>query len=232
MFDFIKKSDLWTALDAGLLNDIQGKLSFQLKTIQDLWVYSVVKDLHNQNIAEIGGGESRILPKLAQNNNCYNIEKFEGADHGPTSEIHVSGVKNIHTFVGDFSPQLTENSFDVLFSVSVVEHVADSDFEDFFNDCIRILKPGGYMVHAIDMYVSDNPTPFWLNRFEMYKNAVANNPLAQPLGEVRSEPFMFTCDIATNPDNIMYGWKALSPDLDQIRQTSQSVSLKFGVRKL
>ncbi len=231
MIDFIKKSELWTALDAGLLEQIQGKFSFHLKTIQDLWLYSVIRAEQGQKIAEIGGGESRILPRLALNNDCYNIEKFEGANHGPQSESHIAGIKNIKTFVGEFSPELEENSFDILFSVSVVEHVLDDKFADFFNDCIRILKPGCYMVHAIDMYIADDPILFWCNRYEMYKNAVTDNPLVEPLGPIRQGPLAFSCDIATNPDNIMYGWKTLSPNLDQLRQDAQSVSLKLGARK-
>jgi FkbM family methyltransferase len=232
MFDFIKKSELWNALDAGLLKEIQGKLSFQLKTIQDLWVYSVIKDEQGKSIAEIGGGESRILPRLALNNDCYNIEKFEGEYNGPNAEICIHGVKNIKTFVGEFSSELEENSFDILFSVSVVEHVTDDKFADFFNDCIRILKPGGYMVHAIDMYIPDEPSMFLRNRYEMYKNAVLNTSLVEPLGSIREDTLAFSCDMASNPDNIMYGWKKLAPALDQLRQGAQSVSLKLGVRKV
>ena len=231
MLDFIKKPELWAALDAGLQKDIQGKLSFQLKTIQDLWVYSVIKDEKNKKIAEIGGGESRVLPRLALNNECYNIEKFEGAHNGPDTEIYVPGVQNIKAFVGEFSSEIEENSFDILFSVSVVEHVNDDSFSNFFNDCIRILKPGGYMVHVVDMYLADEPSIFWRNRYEMYKNAVLNTPWAEPLEAVKKEP-LFSCNMASNPDNIMYGWKKLAPKLDHLRQDAQNVSLKLGARKV
>lgn len=232
MFDFIKKNELWNALDAGMLTEIQGKLSFQLKTIQDLWVYSQIKDLQGKKVAEIGGGESRILPRLAQNNDCYNIEKFEGADNGPEQEIYIPNVKNIKTFVGQSSSGLKDNYFDVLFSVSVVEHINDIEFEGFYKDCIRILKPGGYMVHAIDMYIAEDPTQFWLNRYEMYRDAVAKTPEVKPIGVVSNKPFIFTPEIASNPDNIMHGWGTLSPDLNNLRQIAQSVSIKLGAQKL
>ena len=231
MFDFIKKQELWDALDGGLLEDIQGKLTFQLKTIQDLWVYSEIKNERGKKIAEIGGGESRILPRLALNNECYNIEKFEGADHGPESEVRIPGVTNIKTFVGDFSPELEDNSFDVLFSVSVAEHVKDEDFDAFFKDCIRILKPGGYMVHAIDMYIAEQPTVFWKDRYEMYRNAVSTTQGVEPYGGVRPGPLSFSTDMASNPDNIMHGWKSLSPALNELRQNAQSVSVKLGAKK-
>lgn len=231
MFDFIKKRELWDALDAGLLEQIPGKLSYQLKTTQDLWIYSILRDFKGKKIAEIGGGESRILPRLALHNECYNIEKFEGADNGPEGEIQVAGVTNIKTFVGDFSSLIKDNTFDVLFSISVAEHVEDKNFENFFKDCARILKPGGYMFHAIDMYIANEPTAFWKNRYEMYRKAVTNSKFVEPLDFVRKGPFSFENDMASNPDNIMYGWKTISPPLNHLRQNAQSVSIKLGAKK-
>jgi len=78
---------LWRALDAGRLAELETKISYQLKTVQDLAVYDHVRDLKGKKIAEIGGGDSRILKRLAKSNDCYNIEKFEGADQGPKGEI-------------------------------------------------------------------------------------------------------------------------------------------------
>jgi len=37
--------------------------------------------------------------------------------------------------------------------------------------------------------------------------------------------------MASNPDNIMYGWKTISPALDHLRQNAQSVSIKLGAKK-
>jgi ubiquinone/menaquinone biosynthesis C-methylase UbiE len=231
MFGFITKSDLWDALDRGMLEKVRGRLSFQLKTSQDLWVYSMISGEHGMKIAEIGGGESRVLPLMACNNECYNIEKFEGADNGPSQEVHIEGVRNIRTFMGEFSADISDECFDILFSISVVEHIQDEDFNEFLEDCVRTLKPGGYMVHAIDMYVSDSPTPFWTNRYKMYKSAVLGHPQLEPMGSVSNNELAFSCEHASNPDNILYGWKTLSPNLDALRQNAQSISLKLGARK-
>ena len=86
-------------------------------------MYSRLRDKSGLVIGEIGGGDSRILLRLAKRNRCYNIEKFEGADGGPKSEIVIPGVTNIRAFVGEFDANLSSDFFDVAFSVSVVEHV-------------------------------------------------------------------------------------------------------------
>ena len=231
MLDFIRKKDYWDAMNRDLLSEIPGKLSFQLKTVQDLWVYSVLRNETDKKIAEIGGGDSRILRRLSKTNTCFNIDKFEGADQGPENEIEIPNVENIKCFVGNSTDLIKDASFDILFSVSVVEHVADQDFPAFFKDCIRILKPGGYMVHAIDMYISDEPTPFWKNRYDMYRNSVENSTDVIPVGEVRSSGLKFSPSFASNTDEIMYKWKNISPSLDSLRQEAQNVSVKMIARK-
>lgn len=232
MFDFIRKKQIWAALDAGLDGEITSKLGFQLKTMQDLAVFSHLKDVQGKVVGEIGGGDSRILPRIAESNECYNIEPFEGADNGPASEILISGVQNIRSVVGHNDPKLADSKFDVLFSVSVVEHVADADFANFWSDCIRILKPNGIMIHAIDMYISDSPSEFWLNRFAAYRDAIINDSRVRPIAEVFNGSLQFQTDMVSNPDNVMYNWKKISPALNELRQISQSVSLLLGVAKV
>ncbi len=83
MFDFIRKSLLWDAWDRGIHKEIGATGTFHLKTIQDLAVYSRLRELNGKTIAEIGGGNSRLLKRLAEKNTCFNVEKFEGAGGGP-----------------------------------------------------------------------------------------------------------------------------------------------------
>lgn len=231
MFDFIRKRQIWEALDAGNLNEITSKLGFQLKTMQDLVVYTYLRDSKNLDIAEIGGGNSRILPRLAKANTCFNIEPFEGADNGPEGEITFQGVKNILTLIGESHDVIPDAAYDVVFSISVVEHIEDQNFQTFYEDCLRILKPGGSMYHAIDMYVSDQPTKFWTDRLDMYRATVQSDSRVTPLGDIYQGELAFAPNMASNPDNVMYAWKAISPGLDALRQTAQSISLITGIKK-
>ena len=83
MFDFVRKSDLWAAWDAGYGKELGGG-QYHLKTAQDLSVYKHLRGLSGLKIAEVGGGDSRVLRRIAGTNECFNIEKFEGADGGRT----------------------------------------------------------------------------------------------------------------------------------------------------
>ena len=183
MLDFIRKELVWSALDMGYLGELTSKISYQLKTAQDLAVYSRLRNVSGLVIGEIGGGESRILRRLAERNRCYNIEKFQGADGGPKSEIVIPGVTNIHAFVGEFDPRLAPDFFDLAFSVSVVEHVVTPKLGSFQEDLLRILKPGGTFLHAIDIYLPDTPTAYWSERFNTYQ-AWFDDPAIEPLGAI------------------------------------------------
>lgn len=73
-------------------------------------------------------------------------EKFEDA---------VQNRKNTHFvrgYLGGFSNQLLDACFDLVFSISVVEHVPPEQKRNFYEDMFRILKPGGYIAHSIDMF--------------------------------------------------------------------------------
>ncbi len=228
MFDFIRKPFLWGAWDHGIDKEIGKTTAFHLKSIQDLAVYSHLRGTKGKAIAEIGGGESRILAKLASENRCYNVEKFEGTHGGPANETRIDGVENIKVYLGEFSDNLPANSFDILFSVSVVEHVEKLD--PFFNDGLRVLKPGGIWLHAVDLYVEDEPSEYHRSRFEAYRGWL-DSPAMTPLGPIFGGPMKFTCDMATNPDNVMYSWGRIAPQLNPLRQRAQSVSLLVGGRK-
>jgi SAM-dependent methyltransferase len=229
MFDFIRKPFLWDAWSNGLDKEIGTHSAFHLKSTQDLAVYYHLRGTRGKTIAEIGGGSSRILPVLARDNECFNVEKFEGAAGGPDHEVKIAGVTNINVFLGEHSDQLESECFDVIFSVSVVEHV--TNLAAFLEDGLRVLRPGGIWLHAIDLYIEDVPDEFQSSRFEAYRAWFDNQALV-PLASIYRGPMQFTCDLATNPDNVMYSWGRIAPSLIPLRQRAQSVSIIIGARKV
>ena len=228
MLSFIEKKTIWDAIDRGRKDDLDAKVSYQLKIAQDLAVYDLIADETGLDIAEIGGGDSRILRILAESNRCSNIEKFEGANIGPKGEIKIPGVTNISAFIGEFSPIVRSESFDLVFSISVIEHVPTKVLPDFFTDMLRALRPGGRFIHAIDFYVNEEPTPYYLERYAHYCNWVLNDPRVTPLVPGTAPEFSFKCSYASNPDNIMFGWRQLAPALHDLRKTAQNVSFMVG----
>ncbi|MCE9649664.1 MAG: class I SAM-dependent methyltransferase [Parvibaculum sp.] len=230
MFDFVRKNFLWDAWDNHLDAALAKHNAFHLKSIQDLAVFAQLKDLTGRNIAEIGGGDSRILRALAKSNSCVNVEKFEGNDGGPATQIRIPGVTNVLAYLGENSSELRDNSFDAVFSVSVIEHVPDNALAAFFTDGLRILKPGGLWLHAIDLYIEDEVPESTQKRVDTYRGWVRDSRV-QPKGEIFAGPVHFTCDMATNPDNTMYSWGRISPKLIPLRQRAQSVSIILAATK-
>ena len=54
--------------------------------------------------------------------------------------------------VGNFLPGLPSESFDIIFSISVLEHVpVEHVSKDVCKDMYRLLAPGGRIVHTLDM---------------------------------------------------------------------------------
>lgn len=233
MFDFVRKPQLWAAWEAGLDRQIGKAPKFHLKSVQDLAVYQQIKGAQGKTIAEIGGGHSRLLNVLAKTNACVNVEKFEGRDGGPSRAQFLSRAKNVSAYLGDFDPQLADASFDIVYSVSVVEHVPTAKLDDFYKDQLRILKPGGLFVHAIDLYLEDAPRKHILDRFDRYKTWVdgSRGDGVTPVGAIFAGPCKFACDMATNPDDVMFAWGKISPTLNALRPLAQSVSIIVGGRK-
>ncbi len=72
-------------------------------------------------------------------------EKFEAAVR---SRQHTRFVRG---FLGDFLPELPDEYFDLVFSISTIEHVPPGQKQKFYRDMFRVLKPGGYIAHSIDL---------------------------------------------------------------------------------
>jgi hypothetical protein len=193
MFDLIRKSFLRDAWDRGLDEEIGKAGAFHLKSIQDLAVYAQLQQMEALAIAEIGGDSSRLVRPLAEANRCLNIEKFEGSDGGPAKEIHIPGVKNVFAFLGEFSPQIAPASFEVVFSISVIEHVPFESLMAFFEDGMRVLQSGGLWLHAVDLCLEDTPDPNQQARFDTYRAWMSDRRLA-PVGAVYEGPLKFSCD--------------------------------------
>lgn len=224
MLDIITKKEYYSWVDQG-----HGKLeaSNTLKGIQDSFILSKLSGFEGKKIAEIGGGQSRVLKDLSKKNECWNIDRMEGVGEGPKKYTEIKNVKLVKTFMGEFSSDLTEEYFDIVFSISVIEHVIPEKLPDFFKDMARILKPGGKCIHAIDAYLGDfgyknNP------QIDIYRTVAKENFL--PL-EFIHEPQIdsksaFCCRYASNSDITLYHWNKTVPAMVDIRNNSQSVSIK------
>ncbi|HTP66781.1 MAG TPA: glycosyltransferase, partial [Geobacteraceae bacterium] len=140
-----------------------------LKAYQDLVVYSfITKNIpKGARILEIGGGDSRILRVTAGDYECWNLDKCEGIGNGPTV-ITPSGYRHVRDYIGSFSQELPDNYFDLVFSISVFEHLPEDDetLAAVHNDINRVLKPDGLSLHCVDLVKKGNEV--WTNRIMHY----------------------------------------------------------------
>ena len=232
MFNFVRKNRLFKALDRGLPKKLNAAAPFHMKTTQDCVVYDILGDPRDLDIAEIGGGDSRLLRAISRDNRCVNIEPFDGNDGGPAEAVKIPGVKNIRSLLGENSAEIEDESFDIVFSISVVEHIAIGKLAAFFDDGMRILRPGGLWLHAIDVYLGDEPVPFVTKRVDIYRQWAETPGITEPVGKIYAGAAKFQSDMASNPDNIMHAWGSVAPDLIELRKTAQGVSAIVASRKV
>jgi len=254
MFRFVTKKEYWDIVDSNILDRIKTKPNYlwdlksilkaiktkpnptwHLKSIQDAIAFSYLYKYSDKCIAEIGGGDSRVLPTLARKNICFNIEEFKGVGGGPKNEIRVKGITNILESVGNFPDSIKDEQFDAIFSISVVEHIPNKMLSDFFKDCHRILKPSGLMIHLIDVYLEDaagdnSNVSRRVCNYGSFLNSKLFLPLEQPTITAEKDVYFLT-SFATNPDNMMEEWNRLVPQLKNKRQISQSCTLLMVGRK-
>ena len=126
-----------------------------LKVYQDSLVYTFLCNNFKPGakFLEIGGGTSRVIHSLKQTYEFWNLDKFEGLGHGPTQISSDSGFITVKDYIGKYNSSLPENYFDCVFSISTLEHVPE-DADSLYcimDDIHRVLKPGGYSLHCIDV---------------------------------------------------------------------------------
>ncbi len=233
MLDVISKEDYFSALDDSTVADFLKASPNDLKRVQDAYIFNLLKDVSGLRVIEVGGGNSRLLRSLSKLNELWNLDEFAGRDGGPGSVVAIEGIKTIVGRLGSNSKDLPENYFDVLFSISVIEHLPTEDsIVRFFRDGARVLKAGGLMHHAIDLYIQDDPFEYSSNRVEMYSKLATQDGLLFVEKPAIDRSIRFRCRYATNPDTGMYGWNKAVPELSALRIASQSVSLKMVLAKV
>jgi SAM-dependent methyltransferase len=203
MFDIIRKQEYFDLLGEGFAD----QKDHTLKGIQDGWIWKQLADARGKKILEVGGGNSRILPRL-KGNDLWNVEKFEGVGNGPTAPQNLDGVQIVPAFMGEFNPDLPQ--VDILFSISVVEHIPFNLYASAFEDMARCLKPGGSMYHAVDLPLGDEPLGVAQQRIQLLLDAAKDNNLLWREPPAIGPDLSFSCNMATNSDLTMWNWTRIS----------------------
>lgn len=235
ILEFATKSQYfeWIEQFASLRQNYASASINNLKDVQDHYAISILSRSKNLRVLEVGGGDCRVLRNFGDTHECWNAERFTGLAIGPSVEYKYPNVRNVHTHLGEFSKDLPDNYFDLVFSISVVEHIEDPHYADFFKDIARVLRPGGLTAHAIDLYVFDrerldeSAPRYAKRRMDLYQDTtrLTEGQLRFKLKPGAGNEPVFRCDYASNSDREMLAWNRYAPSLTHIRAISQSVTL-------
>lgn len=160
-----------------------------LKVYQDLLVETFIRDNlpPGARLLEVGGGESRVIAALKDDYECWNLDRLEGYGGGPTA-VDDRGFRLVRSYLGERSAELPDHYFDLVFSISVLEHVPESaeSFHALCDDLDRLLRPGGFSLHCFDVILRG--AGGWTNRllpylFSRYPTANPYQPLEAIAGD-------------------------------------------------
>ncbi|SFE77462.1 class I SAM-dependent methyltransferase [Thermoflexibacter ruber] len=128
----------------------------------------ILKNCHFQQgmkVVEVGGAYSDLPQYIAQNYDCevhviddFGVESGEPLWNrwGSREELMQKNpnVKYIFERVGNIhNPNIPLDYYDVIFSVSTLEHIPPTAMYDVFTHMGKMLKKGGIMVHCIDLQI-------------------------------------------------------------------------------
>lgn len=155
----------------------QDPAAADLKMCQDWLAHAVIRELlpPGSRILEVGGGNSRLAAALADDYDYWCLDKYEGRGNGPTEAVLPPGVRLVRDYLGNFSPELPSGAFDLVLSVSVLEHLPkdESVYAAILDDIARLLAPGGLSLHCVDALLKPghdltHPIVAWLaSRLEL-----------------------------------------------------------------
>lgn len=234
MWRFVNKHEFFEALHGGLCDEDAAHLKF----IQDAWFHLYFsRHAGLTRVLEIGGGSSRILPKLHKKGvEVWNADRLQGEAAGPVASKDFLksqsklGIKLVMAYVGEFSPELPDKHFDLAFSISVLEHLDEARTRDCFRDARRVLRPGGIMLHAVDLFLNDKPLPRTTEKIAILKKAIDENGF-MPAGadDIGAAP-VFKTHYASSADFYLGRNWCFNPALQSLVEQNQLVTLVMAHR--
>ena len=203
----------------------------RLKGFQDAMAFGHIMQHYNMrnraplSVADVGGDQSRVLPFLLERGSnitgtitdTWSQSIGNGTIQIPDPQTRIS---LIDTLVGtpEAHEKIQDNSFNVVTSISVVEHIPANALEAFFSDCLRICKPGGIILHYIDLHISDS------NQNE--RGTATAAALEAAYGPLKTSPnsWAFKSKYVSNPDSMMFNWGERMDNME-FRANNQAVCL-------
>lgn len=145
--DFVRRDDKPVAMDKAS--------HYSIKQMGSFFCAEYIRERGPGTILEAGAGFSPYFARRFGNDwdywaidqqGFYDDELLRRGREARPPHRFVDGLLG-----GGKSGELPDANFDVVFSVSVLEHVPYGEIFDVCNDMRRVTKPGGLSVHSIDV---------------------------------------------------------------------------------
>jgi SAM-dependent methyltransferase len=128
-----------------------------LKNVQRPWTAKAILALVSPpaRLLEIGGGEPIVSGFLSElGYDVTLVDPYDGFGNGPTDyQRYVEQFPNVKIVRAYFRPGLPDRaaqSYDAIFSISVLEHIPSDSLPVFFDAILEFLSPGGISLHCFD----------------------------------------------------------------------------------
>lgn len=133
--------------------------AYGLKSVGTLFCVDRIVRFQPQRILEVGAGWNTHFDKHFGGMLEYwmidDVTEIGGAseskDKFERAILERKHTRYVRGWLGSFLPDLPEEYFDLIFSISAIEHIPASAKRDFYKDMYRVLKPGGAIAHSIDL---------------------------------------------------------------------------------
>lgn len=125
-----------------------------LKQMGTLFCVDTIMTKKAKIILELGGGNNLFFDRRFGDSHEYWMLDRSGFYEAKTFQASQNKRKNtsfVDGLIGDFIEKLPNDYFDLVFSISVLEHVLYENIDNVCKDMYRVLKPGGYIVHSLDL---------------------------------------------------------------------------------
>ncbi|HXK23643.1 MAG TPA: class I SAM-dependent methyltransferase [Myxococcota bacterium] len=209
-----------------MLQRHRGPFSFQpnntLRTFEYPWAYGVVPIEPGMRVLEIGGGLGGFQFVL-DGMKCHVVNVDPGMEaNGVGWQCDPERMATLNKLFGASvelrnttieKAGLESESFDCAYSISVIEHLPDGEISDVMQHVYRVLKPGGFFVLTVDLFL--NLQPFTSRESNEYGRNIDVRALAE------SAPFR----LSTGDRAELYGY----PEFDKDRIQSQLERYFVGV---
>jgi len=152
-------------------------LNGDLKNVQRPWIVKTIISNFpkGSKLLEIGAGEPKVADYL--NKRGYNvtvIDPYNGDGNGPTEfDYFKKCYPNIRIIKNHFelcADLLKNESFDCIYSISVLEHVPDRQIPEIFSEIRQLLTPAGFSIHCIDHVLLGNGAEGHLAKLQIIAN--------------------------------------------------------------